>query len=66
MKKVMLLALTIVALTSCQKEENYKYCGLSPIDGQKKFAKKGKCYEDVGVFTFNRFQRVDKKHCPCL
>lgn len=61
-----MLALTIVALTSCQKEENYKPCGKSPIDKQEKFTKKGKCYEDVGVFTWNRFQKVDKEHCPRL
>lgn len=66
MKKVLTVVLTVVALTSCQKEENFKPCGSSPIDGNDTWTKKGKCYKWTGVFTWNQYQKVDKSHCPCL
>lgn len=61
-----LVALAIIALVSCQKEKNFEPCGQSPIDGNKTWTKKGNCYQDLGVFTWNRFQKVDKGNCPCL
>lgn len=64
--KKLLLVLTVVALSSCQKEENFTPCGQSPIDGNKTWTKKGKCYKNTGVFTWNQFQKVDKANCPCL
>ena len=64
--KTKMLILATLLLTSCQKEENFKPCGSSPIDGNNTWTKKGKCYKWTGVFTWNQYQKVDKSECPCL
>ena len=63
--KKLLLVLTVVALTSCQKEENFKPCGSSPIDGNDTWTKKGKCYKSLKRKPANFSCRMNFWHDSC-
>lgn len=65
MKKLILITILLTLTISCEKEENYIFCGKSPINNDDSFVKNGKCFQ-FGDYTWNYYKRADKEHCPCL